>query len=106
MRWLIVLGTLGLTGCGTNVTYTPTNRPPRALVRHSVQSVDVFSSGRPSRPHVEVGILEATQQTRLSVDETPEIIATLREQAAALGCDALVILGSADTVQDNVIVAN
>lgn len=54
-----------------------------------VQSVDVYLSGPPRRPYRDVGLLEAEQETDLSLDGTRDMIHKLRARAARIGCDAI-----------------
>lgn len=53
----------------------------------------MFSSGTPSRPHVDVAYLEAEQSSGFSEDDTPQFVAKLRVEAARRGCDAIVLGG-------------
>ncbi len=84
-------------GCATpnGVVYSPVNPPPRAFVRRTPASVDVFVSKPPTRPHVDVGMFEVYQGrkndgTGLS---TEEMFGTLRLHAALRGCDAVQVMG-------------
>jgi hypothetical protein len=45
-----------------------------------------------------MGLLEAKQQSQYSVDDQGAIINELRAKAGEVGCDGVIILGSADTV--------
>ena len=49
-------------GCGTDVQYTALVRTPRTEAR-SPQSVKVYLSSPPKRPHRDVGLLEAEQMS-------------------------------------------
>lgn len=82
-----------LAGCGTSVMETPVNPAPRPLTERPPESVEVFTSGAPERPHVDVMLLEAEQTSNFSVDNTPDFIAELRARAAKIGCDAIVVGG-------------
>jgi hypothetical protein len=87
-----LLALLVATGCGTALTQTAINAPPHAMPPRPAASVEILSSGPPTRPHVDVAILQA-QQEAYSLDDNNDMIGKLREQAARLGCDALVING-------------
>lgn len=63
-----------------------------------VDTVEVYTVSLPSRPFVEVGILEAQQESELSLDAPAEVLAKLRERAAGQGCDAIVMNGANDAV--------
>ena len=93
-RGLAALITAGLIvcGCGTDVQYTALVRTPRAAAR-SPESVKVYLSGPPKRPHRDVGILEAEQMSEFSGDDTRDMIWKMRETAARVGCDAIFVKG-------------
>jgi hypothetical protein len=88
---LLVLGTVAA-GCGTYATAYPLNEPPRPLAAREPGSVEVYSSGPPARPHVDVALLEVKQYDRFD-GGTPEILANLVMKAAEMGCDGVVIGG-------------
>ena len=75
-------------GCGTFVTATSLNPPPRRLVPRAAGSVDLFSSTPPSRPHVDAALLEAEQNDGQS---TAVMVQKLRDRAGDMGCDAIFI---------------
>ena len=93
---LAVLSGSLLGGCGTFVDFTPLNDPPHALSPRSAGTVEVLSSGAPARPHVDVAIVEAEQTRSLNEQGTGLMIRRMRERAAALGCDAIVLGGVTD----------
>jgi len=90
-------------GCGTSISSTVINPSPRPLTPRRPESVQIFSSGPPPRPHVDVAYLEAEQQTDLSLDGTADFIAKLRRHAAALGCDGVVIGGNTNHATGSII---
>jgi hypothetical protein len=59
-------------------------------VARSPESVEVFATTAPTRPHVDVSFFEADERSN-HARNTGEFIAKLREAAAARGCDALVL---------------
>jgi hypothetical protein len=61
------------------------------MARRSPAEVEIFTAGAPTRPHVDVAILEA--EPGLSERSTADLIARMRENAAANGCDGLVVTG-------------
>lgn len=92
MRWLALL--VFATGCGTAIRATAINPAPYPLRARPPETVEVFTSGPPQgRSFVDVAFMEAQQQSGYSVDDTPELIAKLRERAAEMGCDAIVFGG-------------
>jgi hypothetical protein len=99
MRLLLLCSLLSgsvLAGCGTFVDFTPINDPPHELQPRSTDSVEVFASGPPARQHVDVAIVEAEQTHSLNEQGTGLMIRRMREQAAAIGCDAIVLGGVSD----------
>ncbi|MGE5182249.1 MAG: hypothetical protein ACM31C_09310 [Acidobacteriota bacterium] len=92
MRTSTLLAVVLVTACGTSLTQTQINQPPHAMSPRPAASVEILSSGPPTRPHVDVAILQAQQQA-YSLDDQADMIAKLRGEAARLGCDALVING-------------
>jgi hypothetical protein len=97
MRTLVLL-TLTLAACGTTITQTGINPAPHPMTARPIDSVEVFTSTAPTRPHIDVAILEAKQSSTFSVDRMPEIITELRKRAAEIGCDGLVINGPNNSV--------
>lgn len=87
-----------LTACGTSITRTDLNPAPRPLAARPASSVEVFTSGAPARPHVDVALLEAEESSSWSTASTGDMIGSLRARAASIGCDAVVI--SAATSRD------
>jgi hypothetical protein len=79
-------------GCGTYINFTPLD-PSAAGPRRSAKSVDVFLSAPPARAHRDVGLLEAEQESDLSLDDTRDMLAKLRESAGRHGCDAIFVKG-------------
>jgi hypothetical protein len=79
---------LFLVGCGASIAATPINPAPRLVVRTPAE-VEMFVSRVPLRPHIDVAVLEIQKRR----DDTPTALAKVRERAAAMGCDAVVING-------------
>jgi hypothetical protein len=89
-----------LVGCGAWTSQTFVNPAPHPMAARPPASVEVFTAGAPTRPHVDVAMLEVRQQTGWSLADTGDMIARLRDDAAAMGCDGLVITGSNNHVED------
>lgn len=87
---------LPLACCGTYVTFTRINPAPRTMVPRSPESVDLFASGPPTRPHVDVAILEVEQTRSLNEQGTNLMVDALRAKAGQMGCDAIVLGSMAD----------
>jgi hypothetical protein len=79
---LLLLLAAGAAGCAS-VTFVPTNPPPHPLVSRTPERVEVFSSGPPSRPHADIGII--------TVDDHDPGFSLIRAEAASRGCDAVVV---------------
>jgi hypothetical protein len=89
---------LALAACGYQSQYMPTNPPPRPMQARAPETVELFTaSGKPSRPYVEVGILQ-TRQGDGESGYLPHILDAMREEAAKIGCDALVVNGASPEV--------
>ena len=89
---------LSVAACGTTIDYMPINAPPRAMAPRAPESVEIFTDARPEKPFVDVGILEAQQQSSASQDNAATVLQKLRQAAADRGCDAVVLDGSNDKV--------
>ncbi len=85
-----LVGVLLIGGCADSVSYTHLAEPPRPLQSRPVQDVEVLNISPPARPHRNVGVLQAVSGRLLAFDP-PRLIGKLRDQAARLGCDALLI---------------
>ena len=73
-----------LVACGPKVTSTPLNPSPRPFVARDPMSVEVFTTGLPQRPYVEVAALSAAG------GKADEHYGVMRAKAGQMGCDALV----------------
>jgi hypothetical protein len=91
--WLLVVA-----ACGTSISAVRTNRPIRAMVSRDPMAVEMFTSGNPQRPYVEVAYIEAQQESDVSLDAAPDVMNKMRESAGQLGCDALIVGGPNDAV--------
>lgn len=80
-------------GCGTSIHATTLNSSPVPMAPRPAHAVELFTSGAPHRPHVDIALLEAEESSSFSLDKTPEMLGKLREKAGAMGCDAIVIGG-------------
>ena len=74
---------LGCAGCSAQ--FVPTNPYPHASTPHPPSNIEVFSSGPPTREHVDVGVI---QVWGMGWDE---YLHQLRDEASRRGCDAVVI---------------
>lgn len=91
MAALVLIGMTLSAGCGISTSATFLRPPPRTLLPRSGDSVEVFGAGPPSRPHIDLALIEAEQESSNTFGDTPELIAQLRQKAGELGCDALVL---------------
>jgi hypothetical protein len=83
---------IGLAGCaaGTYIYPITIQPPPHAMAPRPPQSVEVYSSGRPERPFVDVAYLEAAVNSYEGLDN---VVGDLRTRAAAMGCDGIIFNG-------------
>lgn len=94
---MTVAGLLGLlAGCENSVSYAPIIHPSHRLSPRSVASVEVFAVTPPSRPHKDIGILQVAEGLGQN-GSTDGMIASARETAARIGCDAILVT-SIDTL--------
>lgn len=68
--------------------------PPKA----SVQEVEVFTDGRPTRPYEELGFIEVRKFGRADYGQ---LITRAREEAAKMGADAILVTRENRTVSTN-----
>jgi hypothetical protein len=92
--WCVTIACVGVGCVGSNVETTTLNSPPRALAPRAPDSIEVYSSAPPTRPHVDVALLRANQGNYGDVD-TPAMVRSLALQAGKMGCDAIFISGAA-----------
>ncbi len=90
-RCLYVLLLLLACGCGTSVSYVPTNTVATQSSRLSPQQVEVYTTAPPQRPYTEVGYFEAEEGTFGTMEDTMN---DLRREAARRGCHGLVVVNS------------
>ena len=85
--WLgFALSTSAL-GCGTFLETTALNAPPRPLTPRPAETVEVYSSTLPLRPHQDVAIIRA-QSDNYGLARALE---DARKRAGEMGCDAIFI---------------
>ena len=80
--------------CGASVTRTDINPAPRPMAARPPATVEIFTSGAPLRPHVDVSLLEVEESSSFSQADTRDMIIALRERAGTMGCDGVVIAGA------------
>jgi hypothetical protein len=74
--------------CGVSAQHSWLNKPPRPMVPRPAETVDVYASGPPSAPHVDVAIIEAGEYD-FGSSTLNDVVTALRAQAARLGCDVI-----------------
>jgi hypothetical protein len=95
----LVLLALVLGSCsGTTIQFARTNQPPHALQPRAPETVEVFHAGPPQRAYVEIGVFEGQQMSEYSFDTRADIARDLQAAAAQTGCDALVFVGTNDSI--------
>ncbi len=93
---LFIAATTLTTACGASLHATTINAAPHPMTPRSIESVEMYTSGPPARPHVDVALFEVEEASSFSTAGTPEMINKLRERGAQMGCDA-VVLGSSSS---------
>ena len=86
---MIVFGGLLLAGCPAQVYYTGLLTPPRPLARRRPEDVELFVVTPPARPHTDIGLYQVT--AGVDASDSTAMIQRLRAEAAARGCDAIVV---------------
>lgn len=92
----LIIAASAVAGCGTYVDYTPLDHPMEGNRARPPRTVEVYASGPPARPHADIAIIEAEQTHSFNEQSTALMIRRMREQAAALGCDAIVLGDTTD----------
>ncbi len=80
-----------VTGCGTSINATALNPSPVRMTARPAKAVELYTLGAPTRPHVDVALLEAEEGGSFTFEVTAEMLGDLRERAGKMGCDAIVI---------------
>ncbi len=93
-----------LSGCATSVSFTLTNPSPRPLTSRAVGEVRVFEQ-RPDRSYVEVGRLHAEKSSTFGTD-VAELVEALKQEAAARGCEGLLLGEYSEVSRDNILLAS
>jgi hypothetical protein len=85
-RSLLVAALAGsfLVACGPTISTTPLNPSPRPFTPRNPMAVEIYTTGLPQRPYVEVAALSAKG------GNAEEHVPAMREEAGKMGCDALV----------------
>ena len=73
-----LLALLIATGCGTSISATMLNPSPVQMAPRPAMAVELYTSGAPARPHVDVMLLEAEESSSFSLDKTAEMLGKLR----------------------------
>jgi hypothetical protein len=89
VRVFTLLGVLLASGCGERFVYTPLKRPSRPMMRHPAEAVELLVVTPPSRPHTDIGLIQAFPG--IGGETIPELIRGLRARAGVIGCDAILI---------------
>ena len=92
----LIVSASAVAGCGTYVNYTPLDHPMEGYSARPSRTVEIYASGPPARPHTDIAIIEAEQTHSFNEQSTQLMIRSMREQAAKIGCDAIVLGGVTD----------
>jgi hypothetical protein len=85
----LVVGAVLLSGCPAEVYYTQLLAPPHPLAPRRAEDVQVLVVTPPSAPHVDIGLFQVT--SGVDATDSNAMVARLRAEAAARGCDAVLI---------------
>ncbi len=88
MRRLFML--LACAGCGVNISYEQSNAPPHAMTARAPAAVELHRFPPRDRPFVETGVLDATVYWGGGTSNADRL---LREKAAEIGCEAIIVQG-------------
>ena len=83
-------------GCGVDIAYAQTNAPPHPMVVRAPETVEIDRIAPNDRPFVETGVLDETGYWGGGTENADRL---LRQKAAEIGCDALVIRGARATAR-------
>jgi hypothetical protein len=90
MRMLLVLAPLLAacvrTGPASDTTFTHTNKSPRPLHARAADSVEIYTTSKPTRPYIVVGLMRAIERAGPAW-----AIESMRARAAEIGCDGIVM---------------
>ena len=86
---VIVLGGLLLAGCPAQVYYTGLLAPPHPLAPRRPEDVELLVVTPPARPHTDIGLYQIVAGS--DADDSGAMIRRLRAEAAARGCDAILL---------------
>jgi len=82
-------GVVFLPACaGWSAQFVPTNPYPHASTPHPPSNLEVFSSGPPTREHIDVGVIDVIHVWGMGWDD---YLHQLRDEASRRGGDAVVI---------------
>jgi hypothetical protein len=93
-RWwtvLLVGCALGASACADRIVYIPIAKAPNALTLHSPDQVELLAVTPPSKPHIDIALLQLVHGPNDNGNDVAAMMATLRAQAGRYGCDALLI---------------
>jgi hypothetical protein len=85
-----------LAGCAANFSYRPLEKAPHATAPRAPAAVELFTSGAPSRPFVEVGLFKGEYLLGpgyTTWTDDPDLLRRVRKQAGERGCDGLLVAG-------------
>jgi hypothetical protein len=88
-----------LVGCGVTVNYHRLNAAPADMDPRDPEDVAVFTTREPPYEYVDVGMLEVRQESIYSTVSEKQVFAAMRKAAGKHGCDGLIFMGAADSVQ-------
>jgi hypothetical protein len=89
-----LVGCAALTACGTDVQYMPLNAAPHEMAARDPSSVELFTTGKPTKPYVEVGRIRSELASVASNSNADDLLQALRVEGGKRGCDAVIVAGT------------
>lgn len=89
---------LAAVACGYTTRFMPTNASSRPMKPRDASTVTLFLTSAPNRAFEEVGILTSSHTGAYSLSSDDEVILGLREKAAEVGCDAVLLAHETENV--------
>lgn len=77
---------LTVASCTASIEHTRLNWAARPLPSRPLESVELFTSGPPARPHMDLVVYQVSS----AYESMAQLLSRLRVEAAREGCDALV----------------
>lgn len=89
---VLVLGSVVLTGCSVSSSFVRANEPPHTLAPRPDDAVEIFVSGPPQRPFIDLGMIRASSYCDSMYNPGRQaVLDEIRHRAALQGCDGVIL---------------